>query len=73
MPAISEEIKKEEEFLFKHQVLFSSILGSDKVKTFRLANLDLGLAKTVLRGILPSFCCQKIKHDLWIDSSLSIK
>ena len=45
---IDGEIEAEEEFWNTHKVLFSSILGNDKVISLRLVNIDLYTAKIQL-------------------------
>jgi len=52
--AISKEIAADEEFLVKHRVLFSQILGSHNVSVFRLTNNDLRTAKLLLFNFFKS-------------------
>lgn len=49
--SIEEEIRIEEEFLTKYQILFSRILGINKVTTAKINNNDLGAAKSRLQDL----------------------
>ncbi|OGN01083.1 MAG: hypothetical protein A3B91_00690 [Candidatus Yanofskybacteria bacterium RIFCSPHIGHO2_02_FULL_41_29] len=49
--SIEEEIHIEEEFLAKYQILFSKILGSNRVTTTRINNNDLGVAESTLHDL----------------------
>lgn len=48
--AIDEEIKFDAEFLAKHKMLFSKILGNNRVLVFRVTNDDLKNAQKALYG-----------------------
>lgn len=51
LSCVREEVVREEEYLLRHQALFSEALGDEKVTVLRLINTDLEAAKLLLSDL----------------------